>query len=100
MSCFSNPVEGGRISSSKIEQQARQAALGMTSSIIHSCCELLALGREKAEEIASSDILSNACVVTTLLPLVLAHVSPLATSDPRVSFIEKNAILTQMNLFY
>ena len=61
--------------------------------------DLLALGRQRCvsmtdEESNSSQspnaiytcrVLSHACLVTTLLPLVLAHISPLATLDPRVS---------------
>ncbi|KAF2894693.1 hypothetical protein ILUMI_11479 [Ignelater luminosus] len=55
----------------------------MTSSIVHSCCSLLSMAREKVDEVSTTEILSNACVVTTLLPLIMAHISPLATSDPR-----------------
>lgn len=80
----SNPVECGKTSTTKLEQQARKAALSMASAIIHNACDLMASAREKAEEISSAEILSNSYMVTTLLPLVLAHISPLATSDPRV----------------
>ena len=81
---FSNPVECGKTSTTKLEQQARKAALSMASAIIQSACELMASAREKAEEMSSAEVLSNSYMVMTLLPLVLAHISPLATSDTRV----------------
>jgi E3 ubiquitin-protein ligase MYCBP2 len=77
-------VECGKTSSTKLEQHARKAALTMASAIIQNACDLMASAREKADEISSAEVLSNSYVVTTLLPLVLAHISPLATSDPRV----------------
>lgn len=48
---------------------------------------MLAIAREKADEVPSAEVLGNACVTTILLPLVMAHISPLATSDPRVKSI-------------
>lgn len=57
----------------------------MVTSVIQKTCKMLAIAREKADEIPSADILGNACVTTILLPLVMAHISPLATSDPRVN---------------
>lgn len=78
-------MECAKVTSTRLEQQARKGALSMTSSIVHSCCSLLSMAREKADEVSTTEILSNACVVTTLLPLIMAHISPLATSDPRVS---------------
>lgn len=81
---FSQPLEYGRTATTKLEQQARSSALSMTSAIIQKASNLMILAREKAEEIPASDILSRSCVVTILLPLVLAHISPLATSDSRV----------------
>ncbi|KAB0796834.1 hypothetical protein PPYR_10895 [Photinus pyralis] len=80
---YSNPVECAKVTSTKLEQHARKGALSMTSSIIRSCCNLLAMAREKAEDVSATEILSSACVVTTLLPLLMAHISPLASSDPR-----------------
>lgn len=56
----------------------------MTSTIIQRACSVLMLAREKVDEIPSPDILSSACVTTILLPLLMGHISPLATSDPRV----------------
>lgn len=82
---FSNPVESGKTSTTRLEQQARKASLTMASAIIRNACDLMATAREKADEVSSAEILSNSYLVTTLLPLVLAHISPLATSDPRVS---------------
>lgn len=81
---YSNPTEGSRSSNSKLEQQARNCALNMVTSIIQKTCNMLAIAREKADEVPSAEILGNACVTTILLPLVMAHISPLATSDPRV----------------
>ncbi|KAL3283878.1 hypothetical protein HHI36_018047 [Cryptolaemus montrouzieri] len=80
---YSNPMEYGKTSTTKLEQQARKAALSMTNAIVRKACGLMILAREKAEEVPSAEYLSNSCMVTTLLPLVVAHISPLATSDPR-----------------
>lgn len=56
----------------------------MATSIIQRTCNLLALAREKADDIPVIEILNNACIINTLLPMVLAHMSLLAT-DPHVS---------------
>ncbi|CAH1132864.1 unnamed protein product [Ceutorhynchus assimilis] len=80
---YSNPIECGKTSTSKLEYQARKAALTMTSSIIQNASKLMMLAREKVEELPAANILSDSCIVKTLLPLVLAHVSPLASSDPK-----------------
>lgn len=77
-------MECAKSSSTRLEQQARKCALNMTTSIIQKSCAMLAAAREKADEIAAADILGSACVTTILLPLVMAHISPLATSDPKV----------------
>lgn len=68
-----------------MEQQARIAGLSMTSAIIQKSSNLLVSAREKADEVPAAEILSKSCIVTTLLPLVLAHISPLVTSDCKVS---------------
>lgn len=73
-----------------MEQQARNCALDMVTSVIQKTCNMLSIAREKADEMPSADILDNACVTTILLPLVMAHISPLATSDPRVIHIVLN----------
>lgn len=44
------------------------------------------LAREKAEEVCCAEILNKSSIVNILLPLVLSHISPLATIDSRVSF--------------
>lgn len=67
------------------ELQARKCTLAMTSTIVQRCTSLLVTAREKAEDVAAAEILSESCIVTTLLPLVLCHISPLVTTDPRVS---------------
>ncbi|XP_074033015.1 MYC binding protein highwire isoform X2 [Leptinotarsa decemlineata] len=80
---YSNPLEYGRAATTKLEQQARNTALSMTSSISQKASNLMVLAREKADEVPAAEILSKSCIVTTLLPLVLAHISPLATSDSK-----------------
>ncbi|CAG9818959.1 unnamed protein product [Phaedon cochleariae] len=80
---YSNPLEYGRAATTKLEQQARNTALSMTSAIIEKTSNLMVIAREKADDVPSADILSKSCIVTTLLPLVLAHISPLATSDSK-----------------
>lgn len=67
------------------EVQARKCTLAMTATIIQRSNEIFSLARERAEEVIANEVLGNATFVTTLLPLVMAHISPLATSDPRVS---------------
>lgn len=96
----SNPTEGSRSSNSKLEQQARNCALNMVTSIIQKTCGMLAIAREKADEVPSADILGNACVTTILLPLVMAHISPLATSDPRVFPLSSTRGFVLKNSFF
>lgn len=67
------------------ELQARKCTMAMTTTIVQRCTSLFVTAREKAEDIAAADILSESCIVNTLLPLVLSHISPLVTTDPRVS---------------
>lgn len=66
------------------EAQARKCALAMTATIIQRSNEIFTLARERAEEMIATEVLGNATFVTTLLPLVMAYISPLTTSDPRV----------------
>lgn len=87
VSYYSQPSECGRAATTKLEQQARNAGLSMMSAVIHKATNLMILARERAEEICSAEILSKSCIVKTLLPLVLTYISPLATSDSRVSLI-------------
>ena len=67
------------------KMQARKCALAVTATIIQRANDVLALAREKAEDIDVHEILSNAAFITTLLPLTATYIIPLATSDPRVS---------------
>lgn len=85
---YSNPQDSDWQHTSKamVEVQARKCALAMTATIIQRSNEIFALARERAEEVVAAEVLGNATFVTTLLPLVMAHISPLATSDPRVTF--------------
>ncbi|XP_076287336.1 MYC binding protein highwire isoform X6 [Lasioglossum baleicum] len=82
---YSNPQDsdGQHTSKAMAEVQARKCTLSMTATIIQRSNEIFALAREKAEEVVATEVLRNATFVTTLLPLVMAHISPLATSDPR-----------------
>ncbi|XP_076623337.1 MYC binding protein highwire isoform X2 [Colletes latitarsis] len=82
---YSNPQDsdGQHTSKAMAEVQARKSTLAMTATIIQRSNEILALARERAEEMVATEVLGNATFVTTLLPLVMAHISPLATSDPR-----------------
>ncbi|KAG7189524.1 hypothetical protein KM043_017215 [Ampulex compressa] len=79
----SQDSDGRHTSKAMVELQARKCTLSMTATIIQRCNEIFALAREKAEEITGNECLSNATFVTTLLPLVMAHIIPVATSDPR-----------------
>ncbi|XP_046604041.1 E3 ubiquitin-protein ligase MYCBP2 isoform X2 [Neodiprion virginianus] len=82
---YSNPQDSETQQSTKAmaELQARKCTLAMTATIVQRANEILSLARERAEDFSSNEILGNAAFVTTLLPLLMAHISPLATSDPR-----------------
>ncbi|XP_066580931.1 E3 ubiquitin-protein ligase MYCBP2 [Prorops nasuta] len=82
---YSNPQDSDNQHNSKAmaEIQARKCTLAMTSTIIQRSNEIFSLAREKVEEVTANEVLSNAAFVTTLLPSLMAHISPLATSDPR-----------------
>ncbi|XP_032681448.1 E3 ubiquitin-protein ligase MYCBP2 isoform X17 [Odontomachus brunneus] len=84
---YSNPQssDGQHTNKAMAEVQARKCTLAMTSTIIQRSNEIFSLARERAEEVIANEVLSNATFVTTLLPLVMTHISPLATSDPRSS---------------
>lgn len=84
---YSNPQDsdGQHTNKAMAEVQARKCTLAMTATIIQRSNEIFSLARERAEEVIANEVLDNATFVTTLLPLVMAHISPLATSDPRVS---------------
>jgi len=84
---YSNPQDsdGQHTNKAMAEVQARKCTLAMTATIIQRSNEIFSLARERAEEVIANEVLGNATFVTTLLPLVMAHISPLATSDPRVS---------------
>lgn len=82
---YSNPQdsENQHTSRAMAEMQARKCTLAMTTTIVQRCTNLLVTAREKAEDVAAAEILSESCIITTLLPLVLSHISPLVTTDPR-----------------
>lgn len=96
----SHPVECGTATTCKLEYQARKTALSMTSSIIENASKLLMLAREKVEEMSSAAILSESCVVTILMPIVLSHISPLASSDPKVPLIYPRFVLQTKQVFF
>ncbi|XP_024084698.1 E3 ubiquitin-protein ligase MYCBP2 isoform X3 [Cimex lectularius] len=81
---YSNPQDSETHAQNKgaIESQARRITLNVTSAIVTRCSEVLAMGRD-VDNIKSYDTLSTSHLVRILLPLVVANISPLATSDPR-----------------
>lgn len=68
-----------------VEYQARRSTLSITSAILNRVCMLMSSARDLAEDLNVCGILGSASVVTTLLPLVLAHIGPLATSMYRLN---------------
>ncbi|XP_037787011.1 E3 ubiquitin-protein ligase MYCBP2-like isoform X1 [Penaeus monodon] len=64
------------------EQQARKSALAMVGSIVRVATELMIMGLGVGDETAV-EVLGTAPLITMLLPLVLSHIGPVATSDPR-----------------
>ncbi|KAF6200669.1 hypothetical protein GE061_005112 [Apolygus lucorum] len=81
---YSNPQDSETHAQNKgaIEAQARRITLNVTSAIVSRCSEVLAMGRD-VDIIEACDTLSHCHMVRILLPLVVANISPLATSDPR-----------------
>lgn len=65
------------------EQQARKSALAMAGSIVRVATELMIMGLGVGDE-SAVEVLGSAPLITMLLPLVLSHIGPVATSDPRV----------------
>ncbi|XP_054276655.1 E3 ubiquitin-protein ligase MYCBP2-like [Macrosteles quadrilineatus] len=84
---FSNPQDSEAVARGRgvVEREARRATLSLCGAVVSRSAELLSLARARVTEEppTCTDVLGSACLVTTLLPLTLAHVSPLATSDPR-----------------
>ncbi|XP_033112056.1 E3 ubiquitin-protein ligase MYCBP2-like [Anneissia japonica] len=74
---------GPETKSADMEYQARKNALYVTSAIVHTACDLLQGAQEtlKGSEVAST--LGESQLFTHLLPLVLAHTTPVGSSDPR-----------------
>ncbi|CAB0004105.1 unnamed protein product, partial [Nesidiocoris tenuis] len=81
---YSNPQDSETHAQNKgaIEAQARRITLNVTSAIVSRCAEVLAMGRD-VDIIEACDTLSHSHMVRILLPMVVANISPLATSDPR-----------------
>ncbi|GLH12984.1 Probable E3 ubiquitin-protein ligase HERC2 [Gryllus bimaculatus] len=82
---YSNPQDSESQQNSRAwaELQAARCTLALATAVVRRCVELAALARERSEDAAAAEVLGNACLITTLLPLMLAHISPLATLDPR-----------------
>lgn len=78
-------MECRRYSTTKSEEQARKGALSITGKIVGKATDLMVLARQQVEEPLSVNILGSSSFITSLLPLVLAHISPLATSESNVS---------------
>ena len=91
---YSHPPdsEGENTNKAIPETQARKCTLAMTTTIMQRVNEIFALAREKAEEVVASEVLGNATFVTTLLPLLMAYITPLATFDPRVIIVLFNTL--------
>lgn len=82
---YSNPkeIETPQTNQAVIEMQARKCTLAMTTTIVHRSNEILALAREKVEDLGTTAVIESSPFITTLLPLVIAHINPLATLDSR-----------------
>ena len=65
-------------------QQARSAVLSVVGSVVRAAAELCIMGLGVGDDTACT-VLEHSPIITTLLPLVFSHVSPVALSDPRVS---------------
>ncbi|KAG8179148.1 hypothetical protein JTE90_015337 [Oedothorax gibbosus] len=81
---FSTPQDTESVQSTRdlAELQARRNALSICNSVVKTAAELFV----KAQSIEDNDVLcafGTSHVVTMLLPLIFAHLGPVATSDPR-----------------
>lgn len=80
------------------EQQARKSALTMAGSIVRVATELMIMGLGVGDE-SAIEVLGTAPLITMLLPLVLSHIGPVATSDPRVCMESMDLCCTIACLF-
>ncbi|CAL4105683.1 unnamed protein product, partial [Meganyctiphanes norvegica] len=64
------------------EQQARKSALAIAGSIVRVATEVMIMGLGVGDE-SAVNVLASTPLLTMLLPLVLSHIGPVATSDPR-----------------
>ena len=77
------------------EHQARKSALTIVGSILKAATELMIMGLGVGDVLAVQ-VLSSAPLLTTLVPLILAHIKSVAVSDPRVSWcLILNALRTK-----
>ena len=63
-------------------QQARSAVLSVVGSVVRAAAELCIMGLGVGDDSALR-VLAASPIITTLLPLLLSHVTPVALSDPR-----------------
>ncbi|GAB6023050.1 hypothetical protein CHUAL_007142 [Chamberlinius hualienensis] len=80
--CNPQDSESQQAKSAMAELLARKSALFITSSIIKAVTTLLQRAREDTDE-KVVDAIASSYLSSELLPVVLAHISPLVTSDPR-----------------
>lgn len=92
---YSSPQDSESLATNKAvaESHARRSTLSLAASVVSRSAELFSLARERAEDVSVTEVLGSACLVTTLLPLVLAHISPLAASHPKVTIAYQNVCL-------
>ena len=79
------------------EQQARKSALTMAGSIVRVATELMIMGLGVGDE-SAIEVLGTAPLITMLLPLVLSHIGPVATSDPKVCMVPCVALFVHFAL--
>ncbi|CAH1777009.1 unnamed protein product [Owenia fusiformis] len=81
---YSAPQEGeNQIQNSKVlaEFQSRKNAVGVASSVIRAVTDLLHRANTCSDEIGN--IIGGSHIFSSLLPLVLAYIGPVASQDPR-----------------
>jgi hypothetical protein len=84
--CSSAPQEGDQQSQhakTLAELQARKNAIDITSAICRTATDLLHSCSSQADTLVET--LGGSHLFSTLLPLSLAYVGPVAAQDPRVS---------------
>lgn len=84
-----DPDSNGHNSPSKaeMEQMSRKLSLNLTTEVLGRTSKLLQGAKQRVNDANFSwdSILGSSALMTILLPLVLAHISRLATTDVKVS---------------